>query len=135
MRFSWPVAFEIPDEVWDAIPTSLATLLRESYYVFGPYRKPSGQESDLFVRAVPLLDIEPPLRSPGMSQFNDERLLSILKAIVQRQPLPAVLGLPTEPGARHPFELIDGFHRFYASAAVGFTHVPVAVRPGCIFEV
>ena len=55
-------------------------------------------------------------------------MIDILRGIREDQPLPAIGVAPLER-ANEPFSLrvYEGLHRFYASAAVGFTHVPAFV--------
>ena len=82
---------------------------------------------------VSLLQIEPPIRNPdvrpGWRGFDRPRLISVLQAIASGVELPPV---PLEvianghefPPAPFTYRVRDGFHRFYASIAAGFTHLP-----------
>ena len=80
------------------------------------------------VTLVPIDDIEPLSRNPGVQDLDPDRLLSILRGICTGDTIRAALGrLPPGTGKLH-YELVAGFHRFYASAAVGYTHLPMAVR-------
>lgn len=56
-------------------------------------------------------------------------MTSILRGICTGDALPAIVvdEPPTNEGLR--YRVREGFHRYYASAAAGFTHVPVLLRP------
>jgi ParB-like chromosome segregation protein Spo0J len=93
------------------------------------YREPDGSHhSELPVELVPFDDITPPARSDGTAAFVGARIVSVLRAILVRDTLPAVLWQPAAPGAPQHIEIVDGLHRCYASAALGCPRLPVAVR-------
>ncbi len=129
-HFSHPTPFDIPDAMWTAAgapgwrPTARC-------YVASAYRDAvtDNPHDDLAVEYVLLDLIVPPVRSGGAPWFVDERMLRALRGMVAGEPIPAVLGQRPndDPGAL--VQIVDGMHRFYASAALGFTHLPVAVRP------
>jgi len=128
MKFTRPVPFEIPDDVWQAAVGS-APRVAIDHFAHTFYRFHEGPPHiDVPVELVPIDDIVPPIRDAGTPMFIADRLPRLLRAILVGDTLPAVLGQPTAPGAAHRLEIIDGFHRFYASAALGCSHVPVAVR-------
>lgn len=87
--------------------------------------------------AIPLTDIIPPQREPGHMKdaygFDRARLVSILRGIVAGDAIQAVEVMPlagaAEPEAAGPYRyrVYDGFHRFYASVAAGFTHLPCVI--------
>ena len=87
---------------------------------------------DRRVCTIPVLDVVPPRRAPGIPVFNKsvdegisaaERVIRILRGFVAGTPIPPVELVRTLNGP-HPYKLTAGFHRFYCSIAAGFTHVP-----------
>ena len=130
MHFSHPAPFEIPDAVWAAAGAQGARPAAQCY-VASAYRDAlSGNPHyDLPVECVPLDLIVPPVRTGGAPWFVDERLLRSLHGMVAGEAVPAVLGQRPNDDPAALVEIVDGMHRFYASAALGFTHLPVAIRP------
>jgi hypothetical protein len=89
-----------------------------------PYAIPRDQT----VEVVPLVELEPPQRSAGAPAFRKYKLVPILLAF--RSPecrLPPVQVEAANSGP-YRFKLVNGFHRFYASVAVGYSHLPVCER-------
>lgn len=78
---------------------------------------------------VPILDIDPPVRAPGVQNFDKPdperpgvvRSSSILAAIRDGVALPPVVVFWRAETQR--YELREGFHRFHLTAALGFTHI------------
>jgi hypothetical protein len=117
---NYPCDFEIPDD-WLAeaalnnfTPTSAA------------YR--SSDEA----APVPFKDVEPPYRvmthPKDWRGFDRTRLVSILKGFVagaEIEPVPLLELPPVEFPLFRPYRyrVSNGFHRFYASIAAGFTHL------------
>jgi len=82
------------------------------------------------VLAVPLAQIVPPRRDPGYQWFHHDRMVRILKGIVSGNTLPTVpVHVPPTASAETPYALRNGLHRYYASRALGFTHLPLSVLP------
>ena len=107
--------FEIPDEWW-----------REAgmpNYVSRSVSYRPGTTARRVVMA-PLPSIEVPRRTPGLLGLDRGRTVRALRCIAEDAPLPPV---PAEElsGERHLFMLRDGFHRYHASVAAGFTHLPL----------
>ena len=130
MRFTSPIPFEIPDDVWVASDAPLWTPSARSYRATAYRDAVTGQEhSDIEVVFMPIDRIVPPT-SAGTARFLvPDRLLPVLRAIVEGGPLPAVLGQQRDDDSEADVELVDGAHRFYAAAALGLTHLPVSIRP------
>jgi hypothetical protein len=88
---------------------------RSSYRCDGPH--------DL----IPLADIEPPKRNAGIvfdgGGFKRERTMTLLAAIRDDASLPPIRVAPAGRG----YCVFDGFHRFYVSRNLGFSHIPVVV--------
>lgn len=74
--------------------------------------------------------IQPPVRDPNIPNFTQARALSVLEAIRRGVPLPPVeVDVPPHALGAHTYRLRDGFHRFHLSAVLGFTHLPVVIKP------
>lgn len=129
MRFDWPIPFEIPDSVWSRSGAQTWQSVGVAFAA-SPYRSPKSEtpHPEFPIEIVPIAAVTAPVRDAGTPLFVDHRLLDVLQAIVRGETLPAMLGQRCADHAENPVEVIDGMHRFYASAAVGFTHVPVAIR-------
>jgi hypothetical protein len=85
------------------------------------------------IQEISVAEIEPPARKPGVEPFNKCRMVPILLAIRCCVALPPVEIQPLNNSSLpYRFGVYDGFHRYYASVAVGFTDLPVIVRnPPC----
>jgi hypothetical protein len=127
MRFSLPLLpaeFEVPDEWWTE--TGMVGFT------------PKGRAYRSMAEAILILlrDIEPPSRFPeyplDWRGFDRRRLISVLFGIAEDaeiEPVP-VVELPQSdiPPAPFHYRVCDGYHRFYASVAVGFECLPVVIR-------
>jgi hypothetical protein len=71
-------------------------------------------------------DVAPPTRAPGVALFVESRMRNILSAFSAKIPLPAVEVIE-DSSDRYRFKVYHGFHRYYPSAAAGFSHLPVTV--------
>jgi hypothetical protein len=79
------------------------------------------------VTVVAIPEVTPPARNPGVVGLHQDRTVSLLRAITSNQPLPAI-SVDRPPGQAR-YRLRDGYHRYYISVALGFSHVPVSERP------
>lgn len=120
MRFTTPGGqpFEIPDEWWAcADMDEFAT--ENSYY-------PCASGSNIQIVAIG--DIEPPSRNPGVAPFKKHKLIPVLFGFRSMESrLPPVKVLRKDPTDRYHFRVYDGYHRYYASIAVGYESLPVVV--------
>ena len=122
MRFFHPsqdLEFEIP-ESWLSIAGALAfTPSTVAYEATSDSRWPT--------ELVSITEVTPPQRAPGTDGLRKERAVSILKAFVAREPLPPVdvQRLRNSPSER--LSVLNGYHRYYLSLAVGFTMLPVSI--------
>lgn len=131
MRFPFPcfpAEFDIPDEWW-----------REAG-MFGFRPSSSAYRSAPGVRTVPLREIEPPFRYAEHpldgKGFGREAMVSVLRSIAANEeikPVPVLILPPLLDISRAPFKyrVLEGMHRFYASAAAGFECLPVSARECC----
>ena len=89
---------------------------------------PSYRCDDNKAQLVPVSEIQGP---PARTLIVQERANAVLAGISQDTPLPAVE--VDEPPAQslggRRYRLRDGFHRYHLSCALGFSHIPVAVKP------
>lgn len=124
MRFGLPAntdAFEIPDDWWQFAEMERFQPGPGGYY---PYQVRAGNDVDV----VPLADVAPPQRNPGVPMLKKSKLVPILLAFQSPEcALPPVEVYRVTSGP-YRFTVHNGFHRFYGSVAVGYTHLPVLVR-------
>jgi len=109
--------FDIPDEWWTFVEMSSFTPGGGGFYLPPP-------KADF--NAIPITDVEPPMRDDGIIRFKKYKLVPVLFAF--RSPdcaLPPVQVIPAIGCYR--YKVTNGYHRFYASVAVGFKKIPVAV--------
>ncbi len=120
-----PLGFEIPDEWWLAAGMDR---FRPAAPHFTPGEQPEGRP----VEVVPLDRLRPLVRSPGFtmdaSGFRRTGMVSVLQAIRDGAAIEPVHAFEIEGGddAGYHHGLYHGCHRFYASVAVGYTHIPIA---------
>jgi hypothetical protein len=95
---------------------------------FKPSR--SAFRCDLPHILIALSEIEMPMRLPhatlDANGFSRERMMRILAGIRNDDAMPPIEVEKADPGQR-PYRLRAGFHRFYASFTVGFSHVPAEI--------
>lgn len=121
---NFPCEFELPD----------AWLTEAGMDAFQP--SASAYASTPSAVLVALREIEPPYRAPGHPKdwrgFDRVRLISVLKGIAagaEIEPVP-LRRLPEEAFpdfAPYRFRVRNGVHRFYASIAAGFEHLPAVI--------
>ena len=79
---------------------------------------------------IALADIEVPLRRSGYpldaNGFRHERMVRILVGIRESVSLPAICIEQADPGQR-PYRVRCGVHRYHASLALGFSHIPAEI--------
>ncbi len=137
MIFDIPLAgtkFEIPDDLWLDAGMHEFTRSAKAYSVCSPpYPRDSGLPQDPpDCSLVAITEIEPLIRSlkdgiPGAPLFaSRDRLLRILRGIKNTSPIPPVWLFLNEGGC-YRYKIHQGVHRFYASVAAGFTHIPALV--------
>ena len=121
MLFTNPVEFEIPTDWWMAAFMHDFRPLGNSY--IGIFNSTNAN------RTVSLAEIKPPTRDAGVRWFDCDRMIKILCGIQTGQALPGVHVHEPPSRSKYRYALRDGFHRFYASAAAGFSHIPAEVFP------
>jgi hypothetical protein len=122
MHFQHPsenFEFEIPDTWWIA---AAADSFTPTTAAFASTSNPAWPTV-----LVPLLEVGTPRRDPSVIGLREERTISILRAFIEGKELPPLEShrLPVS----NVLAIRDGFHRYLASIAVGFTMLPVSIRP------
>jgi hypothetical protein len=114
------VEFEVPDDWWQFCDME-AFRPATTFYLYS--------QRDGGVQTVPIAEVRPPERSAGVVGFHKNRLAPILLAFPSdRCSVPAVPVREFADGGRYRYEVLDGYHRYYASIAAGYTRLPVLVR-------
>jgi hypothetical protein len=122
MKFLLPCEFEIPDAWCDEAGIVGFRATGNAYQ--------ASSTADFPTAILALVDVAPPKRQAGVRWFYKDRMVSILKGMVSGSVLPPIkIDRPPVIHAPHTYRLRDGFHRFYASVALGFSHLPVSELP------
>lgn len=127
MRFSHPfenLEFEIPDRWWSDGGADLFVRDSSSFLALS--------DAAGSIELVPLESVAPPRRDAGVEGLREERTISLLRAMTRGVGVPAIQ-VHTPPGGKK-FLVRDGFHRYYLAVALGFTQLPVSVRPYFNFD-
>jgi hypothetical protein len=118
-RSRW-FAFEIPDEWWEAAGMLGFKTDRKAYR----RSPPENADDATIIMLVDTIGVGP--RGPGVSNFDRDRMVSVLTAIRRERALgPIQVTKANDQGYTH--ELYDGRHRLAASIAVGFPLVPAVI--------
>jgi hypothetical protein len=79
---------------------------------------------------IAMAHIGPPKRNEGVildaNGFGRDRMIKILAGIRDGDALPPIDVEKADPGQR-PYRLRGGFHRFYDSFDLGFSHIPADI--------
>lgn len=122
MRFRHPIdsiEFDIPDSWW---MEAKAHLFSRSASSFAATSNP-----DWPTELVPIENVTAPQRLPGTVGLHKERTISLIQAITSGCAVP-----PLEvyfPPQTVRLAVRDGYHRYLISVALGFTMLPVSIRP------
>jgi hypothetical protein len=113
--------FDIPTEWWE----------RTGMSDFVPQASSYTPESSGPFQVVPISDVAPIRRTPGLAGFSsdgfaEDRMRSIFGAFLHDTPLPPVEVHECSSGSFR-YKLHHGFHRFYGSVAAGFSELPIVV--------
>jgi len=81
------------------------------------------------VQLVSLTNISPPLRYDNKVWFRDnDTVLKLLLAMKNKDPLPPITVWSLGKKLSNFISVRDGFHRFYLSIAMGYTHIPIIIN-------
>jgi len=126
MRFqmpNYPCEFELPNQ-W-VVESGLSTFMPTT----------SAYNSTSSAVLTPLNEIEPPIRKREVEKdwrgFGRKRMIRVMSGVVtgaEIEPVPLrELDDDGNPAAPFRYRVRDGFHRFYASVAAGFSHLPAII--------
>jgi hypothetical protein len=116
------VEFEIPDDWWQFC--DMEGLRPATTFYLCSQRDPG-------VQTVPIAEAKPPVRDAGVIGFHKNRMAPILLAFTSdRCAVPAVPVRELAAGEPYRYAVLDGYHRYYASIAAGYTRLPVLFRSG-----
>ena len=88
----------------------------------------AGFTSDESATTVAMSDIDTPKRNPGIELFKHDRLVRILQGIKLGDKIPPVeICYADDKDSEYTYVLKNGFHRFYASVALGFVVIPAVI--------
>ena len=112
--------FEIPDDWWQFC--DMENFRRATtFYLYS--------QRDVGVQTVPIAVVRPPERDARVVGFHKNRLAPIMLAFTSdRCAVPAVPVRELAGSGRYRYEVLDGYHRYYASVAAGYTRLPVIIR-------
>lgn len=91
-----------------------------SYYPYPPSVKG--------VHIISLLEIKPPQRDSGVLSFRKYKLIPVLLALRSPECALPPIEVTICQEAGYQYFVNNGYHRYYASVAVGYTDVPAIVR-------
>lgn len=121
MKFDTPrktQQFEIPDAWWNFVSSERFELAPGGYY---PYRPREG------VILLKLADIAPPARNPEVETFRRYKLIPVLLAFQSPECCVPPIEVQHLHGDAYSYRVFNGFHRYYASIAVGYQRIAAAV--------
>jgi hypothetical protein len=125
MRFETPaglVTFEIPDDWWSFAEMDNFSTKGGRFYAYPP----DAQDVDV----VAISDVEPPMRNSGVPPLKKHKMVPILFGLSSPEcALPPVEVQALAAPAAHRFKVHNGYHRYYASVAVGYPLLPIVIRP------
>jgi hypothetical protein len=118
--------FEIPDDWWAFAEMHAFASEGRRCYPVDP-EQPGGSRVEL----VPTASVEPPSRNPGIAPFKKAKLMPLLFALRAGNCLPPIKVCRPGVDGRFRYRVCDGFHRYYASVAVGYAQLPVVDHGKC----
>lgn len=111
------------DDAW--IVEAGAQAYRPTTQAFAAKPEPHQAERPFLV--VPIDHVEPPRRDDGYRWFHYDRMVKILSGIARGDVLPPIEVREQLGEGEKQYAVHNGLHRFYASRALGFTHLPVCI--------
>lgn len=118
--------FEIPDDWWTEAGMDSFRPSSQCY----AYKPDPDYEAEMPISLIPIALIKPLHRNAGVEKdfggFDRKRLVNVLAGFVAGQPIiPVKVRLALQ--APYEYSLYDGYHRFRASVAAGFTDIPAII--------
>ncbi len=112
--------FEIPDDWWQFTDMGLFRPNSSGFYPYNTTTEP--------VDLVAIEAVEPPSRKAGIEEFKKYKLVPVLLAFQSPEcALPPVLVKRISSPSKYQYYVHNGFHRFFASVAAGYSKLPVTV--------
>ncbi|PPK77007.1 hypothetical protein B0F87_102113 [Methylobacter tundripaludum] len=125
MRYQHPtenIEFEIPDAWWVAAGAAPHVAFEGAAFI-------TTSDPKWPTVLVPIGGVVAPRRDPGVVGLHEDRMTSLLRAFVDKIPVPPI-EVHRVPGQNeNRLSVRDGFHRYFGSIAVGFPMLPISVRP------
>ncbi len=124
MQYQHPfeaIEFEVPNE-WLAIAGAQSFKPQSSAFL-------ASSVPEWPTVLVPIAEVEAPRRDAGIISLHENRAVSVLRAIVEARPLPPIEVYKKPFALSGHLTVRDGYHRYFLSIALGFTQLPVSVRP------
>ena len=122
MKFKTPrtgIEFEISDEWWSFSEMDKFKLNGARFYLYT--RSVENAE------AVDISEIEPPTRNKNIPPFKKYKLVPVLMAFTSPEcELPPVEVVENNSN-EYRFKVKNGYHRYYASVAVGYPMFPILI--------
>lgn len=116
MQYEWNgVVFKIADE-WLSETSAVGFMPPTSSYPTKP---------ELSSKIIEIGNIRPPTRSRGKPWFKKDRMIRIVRGLVDGNALPPIEVHVPPNLIGYSFVVKDGFHRFYGSIALGFSEIPI----------
>lgn len=132
MKFKVPqslVEFDIPDEWWSFAEMQTFEDHGGGYYPYSPVAADR-------VQVVSLSSVEPPTRSEGVPSFKKYKLVPVLFAFQSPEcELPPIAVQRISSPSQYEFRVLNGYHRFYSSVAVGYSKLPIIAAKGATLSI
>jgi|SRR6185437_7482243 len=112
--------FCIPDDWWTLCDCDMFQR-KTDFYVY-------PRELDLHTDIVAIEEVEPPNRDAGTEPFKKHRLVPVLLGLQSQEGVVPPVEVLAQDGGRYRYRVRNGFHRFYASVALGFPKLPVITK-------
>tara|TARA_B100000683_G_C12357092_1_gene501510 strand:- start:250 stop:636 length:387 start_codon:yes stop_codon:yes gene_type:complete len=114
--------FTIPDQWWHFADMHLQDWRGLRFYPCNPRLTVAE------VQVLPLILFKPPMRSADKAPFKKSKMLPILFALTSDEAtLPPIEAAPLHGHPEFRYRIINGFHRYYVSAAIGYPSLPAVV--------
>jgi len=123
MQFLTPlgdVTFSIPDDWWE-----FSEVANCDFSAGGGYSPPAVGK----FKIAELRDIAPPERATKELSFRKYKLMPVLFAFASPEcALPLVEVSDKDVAAPYKYRIVNGYHRYYASVAVGYSKLPILIK-------
>lgn len=113
------IEFEIPQDWW--LLCDMNTWNVEDY----KYYPHNGSLRE--TKFADIAHIEPPTRNNGIALFTKYKLVPILLAFTSPDCALPPVEVRAYSSGPYKYTVVDGYHRYYASLAVGYPMLPVVV--------